>query len=121
MTRQEEIRKGIAMGMAHCDAAEWAELSDGVKRFHLSEADRIRNYLHSKDVVIEPSDISLISSAIRGIKEKRREGKYAEADKIREEWAKRGVKFNYRRDGKIEWEADVIIQRQIIEFRFGCE
>ncbi len=53
MTKQEEIREGIAKGLAHCDIIEWEELTNENKQHYLSEADRIRNYLHSQGVVIK--------------------------------------------------------------------
>ena len=53
MTPQEKIREGLARGLAHCDVKEWGELTRAIQLFYLSEADRIRNYLHKRGVVVK--------------------------------------------------------------------
>lgn len=48
MAKQDEIREGIAMGLIHHNAYEWAALDKTKQLSALAKADRIINYLHSQ-------------------------------------------------------------------------
>ena len=69
MTKQEEIREGIASSLASIDGYEWETLAGNLKSVYLHNAGTVAYNLHSQGVVIQvvPDDSPQIYRAVESL------------------------------------------------------